>query len=270
MAYDGDKTINGLTPIDNVTLETEIVVWDETDEEAKKGTVQQLKDVIAEGVSAGVAYKGTRAGYETAKLIPAGEEGFIPDSSLVIITDENRTYVTSGTGADQTISLVARVMTAGDGITITSDDAIKADTVIFTGTRAEWEALSTAQKAKFNIVNITDEDFTEDSVVDSVTAGDMRPVTSNAVAEEVAKLKVKFIVVTGTSDTSGNMRILDLPANTIPILFTSDPTGTDANYNVFYSTTVQAFFVHISSFGNGDCIPNAPIIGRVYYSEYSD
>lgn len=157
MAYDGDKTINGLDPIDNVTLETEIVVWDEADEEAKKGTVQQLKDVIAEGVSAGVAYKGTRAGYETAKLIPAGEEGFIPDSSLVIITDENRTYVTSGTGAEQTLSLVARVMSAGDGISISNSDVIKADTVIFTGTRAQWEALSTAQKAKFNIVNFTDE-----------------------------------------------------------------------------------------------------------------
>lgn len=157
MAYDGDKTINGLDPIDNVTLETEIVLWDEADEEAKKGTVQQLKDVIAEGVSAGVAYKGTRAGYETAKLIPAGEEGFIPDSSLVIITDENRTYVTSGTGAEQTISLVARVMTAGDGISISNSDVIKADTVTFTGTRAQWEALTTAQKAKYNIVNFTDE-----------------------------------------------------------------------------------------------------------------
>ena len=41
------------------------------------------------GSGAGVAFVGTRAGYETAKLIPEGEEGYIPSGALVIITDEN-------------------------------------------------------------------------------------------------------------------------------------------------------------------------------------
>lgn len=37
----------------------------------------------------GVAFIGTRAQYETAKLIPLGQTGHIPSGSLVIITDEN-------------------------------------------------------------------------------------------------------------------------------------------------------------------------------------
>ena len=151
-----NKTINGLDPISSLSLETEFPVWDSLDEDTKKATLQQVKDLIAEGIVAGVSFVGTRAQYETAKLIPAGEEGYIPDSSLVIITDENRTYVTSGTGSEQTLTLIARVMSAGDGITIT-DDVIKADTVTFTGSHAEWNALTPAQKAKYNIVNFTDD-----------------------------------------------------------------------------------------------------------------
>ena len=37
----------------------------------------------------GVAFVGTRAQYEVAKLIPLGQTGHIPSGSLVIITDEN-------------------------------------------------------------------------------------------------------------------------------------------------------------------------------------
>ena len=36
----------------------------------------------------GVAFVGTRVQYETAKLIPEGQDGHIPSNSLVIITDE--------------------------------------------------------------------------------------------------------------------------------------------------------------------------------------
>lgn len=37
----------------------------------------------------GLAFVGTRAEYEVAKLIPEGSTGFIPSGSLVKITDEN-------------------------------------------------------------------------------------------------------------------------------------------------------------------------------------
>ena len=41
------------------------------------------------GSGSGVSFKGTRAQYEVAKLIPVGSPGHIPDGSLVIITDES-------------------------------------------------------------------------------------------------------------------------------------------------------------------------------------
>ncbi len=145
------------------------------------GKIVAVEDNLT--ATGGLAFTGTRAQYEQAKLIPVGQVGHIPSGALVNITDENRTYETSGTGSGQTLSLIARVMKAGDGITITSDDAIKADTVTFTGTRAQWEALSTAQKAKFNIVNITDEELTDDVITDTVEVGNMKAVTSNAVGE---------------------------------------------------------------------------------------
>lgn len=41
------------------------------------------------GSGGGLAFSGTRAQYEVAKLIPEGEEGFIPEGAFVDITDEN-------------------------------------------------------------------------------------------------------------------------------------------------------------------------------------
>lgn len=41
------------------------------------------------GSGGGLAFSGTRAQYDVAKLIPEGEEGFIPEGAFVDITDEN-------------------------------------------------------------------------------------------------------------------------------------------------------------------------------------
>lgn len=87
--------------------------------------------------TAGVAFKGTRSAYNTAKLIPEGSDGHIPSGALVIITDEGRTYVTNGTGSGQTLELVANAT--------------------FNGTHAQWNNLTSAQKAMYNIVNFTDD-----------------------------------------------------------------------------------------------------------------
>lgn len=48
----------------------------------------------------GLAFVGTRAEYEQAKLIPEGQTGHIPSGTLVCITDEN-TYLM---GEQKTIS----------------------------------------------------------------------------------------------------------------------------------------------------------------------
>ena len=194
-----NQTINELTQITSLQNTTEFPVWDNSTEKTKKTNLQQLKNSIAEGIVAGVSFIGTRAQYEVAKLIPVGTEGHIPSGSLVIITDENRTYVTSGTGSSQTLQLVARVMSAGNGINISNDDKINADTVTFTGTRAEWEALSSSAKAKYNIVNFTDEELTNDVITNTVEDGNMLAVTSNAVFKGTSPNYANKVLITNTT-----------------------------------------------------------------------
>lgn len=63
----------------------------------------------------------------------------------------------------------------------------------FIGTQAEWDALSSSQKAKYEIVNITDDTIGE-SVVDSVTPNNMSPVTSNAVAQCTGYIDTMMLV----------------------------------------------------------------------------
>lgn len=246
-----DKTIHELTQIGSVTQATEFPIWDGANNTTKKATLQQVKELIASGIVAGVSFVGTRAGYETAKLIPAGQEGYIPDSSLVIITDENRTYVTSGTGAEQTLTLIARVMSAGDGINISNDDKINADTVTFTGTRAEWELLSSSQKAKYNIVNFTDEELTDDVITDTVEDGNMLAVTSNAVARILKNsaiiastgvnkcLQIAFMLqgaeTSKTLDLSSYFDVADFPASGILYMPTKGFSELYGQFNLFDS-----------------------------------
>lgn len=59
-----------------------------------KSIKQENGKIVAEedylsGTGGGVAFVGTRAEYEVAKLIPLGQTGHIPSGSLVIITDED-------------------------------------------------------------------------------------------------------------------------------------------------------------------------------------
>lgn len=51
------------------------------------GKIVAVEDNLT--VTGGVAFEGTRAQYEVAKLIPLGQAGHIPSGSLVIITDED-------------------------------------------------------------------------------------------------------------------------------------------------------------------------------------
>ena len=46
---------------------------------------------------------------------------------------------------------------AGNGINIDANNEISTETVIFTGTQEEWDALTTAEKQIYNICNITDD-----------------------------------------------------------------------------------------------------------------
>ena len=60
---------------------------------------------------------------------------------------------------------------------------------IFTGTQAEWDALTTYKKKTYGQVNITDDESDPSIVVDAVTDGDMHAVTSNAVYDEFKKVQ---------------------------------------------------------------------------------
>lgn len=80
-----------------------VMVWDATNTKAigtiaPTNSMQTLVSKIVDGNisyewgsagSAGLAFIGTRAEYEVAKMIPEGEEGYIPSKAMVIITDEN-------------------------------------------------------------------------------------------------------------------------------------------------------------------------------------
>jgi len=59
---------------------------------------------------------------------------------------------------------------------------------IFTGTQAEWDALTTAEKNEYSQANITDSSSTVFIPVDTVADGNMNPVTSNAVYDVFAEI----------------------------------------------------------------------------------
>lgn len=71
---------------------------------------------------------------------------------------------------------------------------------IFTGTRAEWSALTTAEKKEYDEADLTDDTAGGELVVsDAVTAGDLNPVTSNAVYDVKVKKIIKNMTFTAGS-----------------------------------------------------------------------
>ena len=76
-----------------------------------------------------------------------------------------------------------KFMSYGDAETVFTEfaDNIKAkEPLVFKGTQAEWDALTEEEKSNFELVCLTDDSKTGETV-DAVTDGDMRAVTSNAV-----------------------------------------------------------------------------------------
>lgn len=60
----------------------------------------------------------------------------------------------------------------------------------FIGTRAEWDALTTAEKKNYDKADIVDDLAGGELIVtDEVTEGDLNPVTSNAVAHRINDIK---------------------------------------------------------------------------------
>ena len=118
-------------------------------------------------------------------------------NSLYLSLDTNLLYRYNGT-----IFVEVSNYEIGDGLNL-DDNTLSADTVIFTGTSTEWNAV--VDKSKYDIVNLTDEATGE--VVDAVENGNLNPVTSNAVYDGLS-LKVNTTAIT-------NPNLLDNPWFTV-------------------------------------------------------
>lgn len=151
------------------------------------------------------------------------------------------------------------VITSNDVQAITVEEMIaaKADSAdipdvskyekTFTGTQAEWNQLTTTQKTAYDIANITDDLGTEADIVDAISDGDMRAVTSNAVHDALeSKIStsetVGLVKNDGTIDTKNyaekvtsavtdNFASLDANGNPADSGITTDQTTTPATGN---------------------------------------
>lgn len=79
----------------------------------------------------------------------------------------------------------------------------KKEPLVFKGTQAEWNALTEEEKSNFELVCLTDDSETGETV-DAVTDGDMRAVTSNAVYDTLFANDVEKTFFTPTP-SSGNV-----------------------------------------------------------------
>lgn len=115
----------------------------------------------------------------------------------------------------------------------------KKEDVQFTGTKAEWDALSTAEKKEYKIANITD-DVIGGEVANVVANGDMRPVTSNAVFQN-SPIKIKEYVFAATTTTT-EIQITETEAQD-PFIVYGFVHSTNYPYNVSlpWNTEVTAF-----------------------------
>lgn len=141
----------------------------------------------------------------TNKLATAADVAGIEIDKLTDINDVNTNTLLDG----QTLiwddayqewknGQAGKVYTAGDGIEISNLDAISADNTLvpfnFVGTQAEWDALSVSQKAKYNLVTITDDVANGGVAISDVVAdGNMNAVTSNAVYDALLQQSLKYV-----------------------------------------------------------------------------
>ena len=80
--------------------------------------------------------------------------------------------------------------TAGNRIEIEDYEIGTDDTVkgTFVGTRSEWESLSTADKAKYDIVNLTDEEGNGAAVINKAEQGNLNAISSGAIYDLFAPI----------------------------------------------------------------------------------
>ena len=122
---------------------------------------------------------------------------------------------------------------------------------IFTGTQAEWNALTTAEKNEYSQANITDSSSTVFVPVDTVADGNMNPVTSNAVYD---KFNATETTITGTS------RTVSVTANTTDWFNVVAPTIPSNKRVVRYFATVNIGNARVAVGYTTSATPNGVIL----------
>ena len=122
---------------------------------------------------------GTQTGYDKGAIYQCQSDGQDPATySWVKISSADVPIATT--------SVAGLVKPDGDTINVDANGAINVDEgykTMFVGTTAQWNNLTTAQKAKFDTYCLTDDVASGQMIVsDAVTSGDFNPITSNAVA----------------------------------------------------------------------------------------
>lgn len=154
------------------------------------GTVPDGLTVLYNGTSTATYKQGHIYKYDlanTAWLDISPEGGIIPVATMPSTPDDGATvlYVGATTVTYTANHLYRYNATTAEWVDLTATVlALYATT--FTGTRAEWDALTTAEKQEYDTCNLTDDTAGGELIVsDEVTAGDLNPVTSNAVAGHI-------------------------------------------------------------------------------------
>lgn len=185
---------------------------------------------LALGETSSTAYRGDRGktAYDTAlandtrldtieEVIPSTATSSnklatvndIPDE-LEDIGDVNLTNIQNGetlvwddTNSKWVNGEGGKTYSEGFGIDIDNTNEISVDDTYikstFVGTKAQWDVLSVAEKAKYILVNITDDADYASNIVDAITDGDLSAVTSNAVYDALQD-KADTTVVSKTAN----------------------------------------------------------------------
>lgn len=144
-----------------------------------------------------------------------------------------------------------------DGTSATIEDG-----TLWSGHKADWEALTTEEQSKYRYVMFDDDSETGETV-DAVTDGDMRAVTSNAVFDELQKAKFVHERFSGTTDASGNVQIRPYDNDYIPV-FASVNNKNYSCYVFFWKATVT-FYAHVINSQGVTAPENISVDGDVYY-----
>ena len=219
-----NKFINELNPIESVAVGDELPIWDSSESDTRKTPVSKLSsaitvNLVSEGISAPPSSNAVAIAIQNANAVLHVET--LPASSDIknVIyhnTIDGKYYVgnkTTQTTSELNTDSVRYVQTlpvspnienliyaveslsgkykfyAGDKENQTTQE-LGGSGAIFTGTQAEWDALTTAEKNEYSRANITDTSSTVFIPVDTVADGNMNPVTSNAVYDALTPVDI--------------------------------------------------------------------------------